>query len=154
MAGYDSSILAKNLTRLLEEHNISQREIARILSVSSSTVSSWCTGVKLPRMNKVQALADYFGVSLSELVEERPSAKIEEYDRLVRAFREGAFSKCDEAQFPELPGLIDGDKIEKVPAYRVQFAFSKLNEEGRAKAAERMEELAEIPKYQRKSDAE
>lgn len=70
---YDTQIFAKNLSRLLESHHISQRDIAKILSVSSSTVSSWCTGRKIPRMDKIERLASYFGVLKSDLIEEKPT---------------------------------------------------------------------------------
>lgn len=73
MDRYDTQIFAKNLSRLLESHHISQRDIAKILSVSSSTVSSWCTGQKIPRMDKIERLASYFGVLKSDLIEEKPT---------------------------------------------------------------------------------
>lgn len=73
MERYDTQIFAKNLSRLLELNHISQREIAKILSVSSSTVSSWCTGQKIPRMDKIERLASFFGVSKSDLIEGKPT---------------------------------------------------------------------------------
>lgn len=73
MERYDTQIFAKNLSGLLEANHISQRDIAKILSVSSSTVSSWCTGQKIPRMDKIERLASYFGVLKSDLIEEKPT---------------------------------------------------------------------------------
>ena len=45
------------------------------LHLSSSTVSNWCTGLKLPRMDKVQKLADYFRINKSDLIEEKDDSK-------------------------------------------------------------------------------
>lgn len=45
-----------------------QTDIATFLNVSQATVSEWLKGKKLPRMDKVQRLADLFGVTLDDLV--------------------------------------------------------------------------------------
>lgn len=64
-------IFSKNLDRLLTEYNKSQREVADAISVSPQTFNTWVKGVALPRMGKVQLLADYFHVPKSALLEER-----------------------------------------------------------------------------------
>ncbi|RHP85349.1 XRE family transcriptional regulator [Roseburia sp. AM59-24XD] len=51
-----------------------QMDLMRDLGLSSSTVSNWCTGSKLPRMDKVQMLADYFHILKSDLLEEKSPA--------------------------------------------------------------------------------
>lgn len=68
---YDNMVFAKNLNRLISQSEVTQSDIARLLGVSKSTVSSWCSGQKTPRMGKVQTLADYFGVMKSDLIEDR-----------------------------------------------------------------------------------
>ena len=45
-----------------------QMDLMRDLHLSSSTVSSWCTGHRLPRMDKIQLLADYFHIDRSNLI--------------------------------------------------------------------------------------
>lgn len=62
-------IFAKNLNEVMREKGKIQMDLMRDLSLSSSTVSSWCTGVKMPRMGKVQMLADYLCVPKSRLIE-------------------------------------------------------------------------------------
>lgn len=44
-------------------------EMAAIVGVSPPTFHNWLKGKKMPRMNNVQKLADYFGVKLSDLIE-------------------------------------------------------------------------------------
>lgn len=46
-------------------------DLMRDLDLSSATVSSWCNGKKLPRMGKIQMLADYFHIEKSDLLEEK-----------------------------------------------------------------------------------
>lgn len=45
--------------------------------------------------------------------------------------------------------IVAGMPLDK-PSFALLTAFSQLNEEGQAKAVERVEELTEIPKYQKK----
>lgn len=65
---YYKEIFAKNLKRLLVEKNKTQSDLVDDLNLSKSTVSSWATGVRLPRMDKVDMLANYLGVTRSELI--------------------------------------------------------------------------------------
>ena len=59
---------SKNLKYYMELFNKTQSDLVNDLKLSQSTVSNWCTGTKLPRMNKIQMLADYFGVDKSDLL--------------------------------------------------------------------------------------
>lgn len=64
-------IFSKNLRHYLTINNKTQSDLISDLALSSSTVSNWCTGQKMPRMNKVQMLADYFGIEKSDLIEDK-----------------------------------------------------------------------------------
>lgn len=70
-------IFAKNLKRYMELHEKNQMDLMKDLHLSSSTVSNWCTGLKLPRMDKVQLLADYFGINKSDLIEDKPETDVD-----------------------------------------------------------------------------
>ena len=63
-------IFSKNLKKLMDEKGVSRRDIAEILKISYFTVSDWVNGKKYPRMDKVELLANYFGVLKSDLIEE------------------------------------------------------------------------------------
>lgn len=60
--------IAESITRLLRQKNRTQLELAEFLGVTQATVSNWCTGVKMPRMDKIDAICSYFGVSRSHLM--------------------------------------------------------------------------------------
>lgn len=64
-------IFAKNLTSLLSSRNKTQKEVADAIGVSPQTFNTWCQGIALPRMGKVQKLADYFSISKSDLIDEK-----------------------------------------------------------------------------------
>lgn len=63
-------VFSSNLNRLLASSGKTQREVAETIKVLPSTFNTWCQGVALPRMGKVQLLADYFGVTKSALIDE------------------------------------------------------------------------------------
>lgn len=67
---YDKSIFARNLERLMRQYHEKQIDIARLLDVSKSTVSAYCKGAQMPRMDKLEKLALHFGVSRSDLIED------------------------------------------------------------------------------------
>lgn len=71
---YDRAIFASNLKRLMAENNERQVDIARLLGVSKATVSAYCSGIQMARMDKIEALSLHFGVSRAELIEEPGSA--------------------------------------------------------------------------------
>lgn len=64
-------IFSKNLNKYLSLSNKTQKEVADAIGVIPSTFNTWCQGIALPRMGKVQALADYFHINKSDLIDER-----------------------------------------------------------------------------------
>lgn len=72
-------IFAKNLKYYMDLNSKNQMDLINDLGLSSSTVSNWCTGLKLPRMDKVQMLADYFKINKSDLIEDKSSRPDDHY---------------------------------------------------------------------------
>lgn len=66
-------IFSHNLSRLLNEHHETQAELAEKMHVAPSSVSGWCTGTKMPRMDKVEWIASHFNVSRADLIEDHTS---------------------------------------------------------------------------------
>ena len=64
-------ILAKNLKRIMYAKGKTQADLQKDLGIKKSTISSWMTGNRLPRMNKIDMLCDYFGVQRSDLLEDK-----------------------------------------------------------------------------------
>ena len=65
------SIFSFNLKYQLSENNVPQIEVANKIGVSPQTFNTWVQGIAYPRMDKIQMLADYFGIRKSDLIEER-----------------------------------------------------------------------------------
>lgn len=65
------AVFQKNLLKYIHLSNKTQKEIADAIHVSPQTFNTWCQGIALPRMEKVQLLADYFSISKSDLIEDK-----------------------------------------------------------------------------------
>lgn len=63
--------IAKNLNKYLDLNHMSQADLARIMNVSTATTSNWCKGIKLPRMDKIDKICSIFGISRSDLMDEK-----------------------------------------------------------------------------------
>ena len=64
------SIFANNLNKYMRLKNVSRRDLSEALGYSYYTVTDWVNGKKYPRMDKVEQLANYFGIQKSDLIEE------------------------------------------------------------------------------------
>lgn len=71
MAVWSKEVFAKNLRRHMESKGITQKELAEIIGVSAPTMNDWLQAKKYPRIDKIEKLADYFGVLKSDLIEEK-----------------------------------------------------------------------------------
>lgn len=63
-------VFTKNFKRHLALSGMRQIDVANAIGVSAGTITDWKRGRSYPRMDKIQALADLFGIQKSDLVEE------------------------------------------------------------------------------------
>lgn len=81
MAEWSKETFAKNLKYYMEKKDINQKELAEIVGVSAPTVNNWIQAVKYPRIDKIDILADYFGILKSDLIEERTEEQRREKEK-------------------------------------------------------------------------
>lgn len=62
-------IIVDNLKKQLELNDKTQQDIANDLGFSKSTVNSWFTGYRVPRIDKIDLLCDYFGCTRSDILD-------------------------------------------------------------------------------------
>ena len=67
---YYKKIFSENLKYYMRKKGVAQIDIVIDLNFDKSAVSTWVNGTRLPRMDKVDTLAKYFGVKRSDLIEE------------------------------------------------------------------------------------
>lgn len=66
----NKEIFSRNLKRYIDKSGRTQKEIAEEIGVGQSTFTDWVKGRIYPRMDKVEKLANYFGIKKSDLVED------------------------------------------------------------------------------------
>ena len=66
----NQEIFSRNLKRYLDNSGKTQKEVAAAIYVSTGTFCDWMKGRAYPRMDKVQLLAEYFGIQKADLVED------------------------------------------------------------------------------------
>lgn len=64
-------VFSDNFKRLRKSKKMLQKDVAKALGVSSSIVSDWEKGIKMPRGATIQKIADFFGIPQNELFIER-----------------------------------------------------------------------------------
>lgn len=69
----EKQIVANNLQRLLDAKGKTQTDMAKDLNFPEMTVSNWMRAETYPRIDRLQQMADYFGVYRSDITEEKPS---------------------------------------------------------------------------------
>lgn len=71
MAEWSKEVFAKNLIRYMDLNNINQKELAEVVGVSAPTVNEWRKAKKFPRIDKIEIMANYFGILKSDLIEDK-----------------------------------------------------------------------------------
>lgn len=77
MALWSKEVFAKNLRKYMKGRGITQKELAGIIGVSAPTMNDWLQAKKYPRIDKIEKLADYFGILKSDLIEEKSEEHFE-----------------------------------------------------------------------------
>lgn len=62
---------AKNLSFYIDRSGKTKKELAEIVGVAPSTLNEWTKAKKYPRIDKIEILANYFGILKSDLIEEK-----------------------------------------------------------------------------------
>ena len=72
-------IFSRNLNYYMALNGKTQTDLINDLGLNKSAVSTWCNGTRLPRMDKVELLAQYFKVNRSDLIEDKSSSADSHY---------------------------------------------------------------------------
>ena len=81
----NKEIMAKNIKRYLEKKGITGKDLALAINVPPSTLYSWMQASAYPRIDKIEMMANYFGISKADLVEDAENVKNK---KLEEAFRD------------------------------------------------------------------
>lgn len=92
----NKEVFAQNLTYYVKRSGKDQKVLAEIVGVSPSTFNEWTKAKKYPRIDKIEILANYFGILKSDLIEEKvkntnspdPIELTEGEEMLLKLFRQ------------------------------------------------------------------
>lgn len=119
----NKEILSKNLKYYIEKSGKDRRQLAEIWNVPYSTLTGWVNAQKYPRIDKIEIMADYFGILKSDLIEDKLTEEKEKdndimSDIIVRM-------RMDKDFFSLVESLYDLDS-EKIKGVRQMLnAFTK-----------------------------
>lgn len=110
-------IFANNLKYYLSINELMQKDVANAIGVSHQLFSKWCNGGCIPRMDKIEKLATYFGISKSDLIDEK--------DLSDETTNDNVYFKVDNDLYVKRPS----DEEMKDPAFlRLYHYYKLLNE--------------------------
>ena len=101
----NKDIMAKNIKRLMDLKRKDRNEICKDLGIAYTTFTDWINAKTYPRIDKIEKMANYFGVTKADLVEE-PAQDVPSY--------------YDDPEVKEM-----AEFMHKNPEYRVLFDASK-----------------------------
>ena len=116
-------LFSQNLNFYLSLNGKVQKDLVNYMHVSSSTASNWCTGQKLPRMDKIQSIANWLGIEKSDLLENKLALPDTSY-KLDHELREFTIFLQDNPEYKKLFQMtqrINKDDIELVSKMLEKF---------------------------------
>ncbi len=67
----NKEIMSKNIQYYMDKHGKTRLEMCDALGVKYTTFTDWVKGNSYPRIDKIELMANYFGIEKSDLVEEK-----------------------------------------------------------------------------------
>lgn len=112
--------MAENLSFYVSKSGKTQKEISEDLGISRTILNEWINGRKYPRIDKIEMMANYFGILKSDLIEDK-------------AFRE----RPDDMAILAAQIMRDAELLEMIIKYR------KLSEKNKIAIIQMIDNLSE-----------
>lgn len=65
----NKKVMANNIKYYMELNNIDRKTLCQALGFKYTTLSDWLNAKTYPRIDKIEEMANYFGISKADLVE-------------------------------------------------------------------------------------
>lgn len=66
----NKEIMARNISKYMDKMGVDRNKLSSDLDIKYTTLTDWINGKTYPRIDKIELLANYFGISKSDLVED------------------------------------------------------------------------------------
>lgn len=71
----NKAVMAKNIKYYMELHNKTRNDMCDALGVKYTTFTDWVKGNAYPRIDKIELMANYFGITKADLIEDKSEVK-------------------------------------------------------------------------------
>ena len=85
--------LGENIKKYRQQKDMTQTQLASVFNVSEQAVSRWENGNTYPDISLLPAIADYFGISIDELMGMENYKDERETDKLIALVSDTATTK-------------------------------------------------------------
>lgn len=130
--------IGQRIYKLRSSLNLSQKEFADKLGVSQSSVNYWENGNREPKINQLKKLSERFNVPLHSLLDFPLPSNMTIWEN-----DEGEKMISAPINPDDLSMALNMDEGMRV----IYTNYNKLNDIGKGKAVERLNELTEIERY-------
>ena len=114
----NKAIMAANIKKFLELTGKTQKDVCKELGFKESTFSDWLNAKVYPRIDKIEILANYFGVKKADLVEDASkhqnielTSQETDFIKKYRALDERGKSNVDDTLEREYEYIINKSKV-------------------------------------------
>lgn len=122
----NKEIMAKNIKHYMSVLDVNATEICKDLGIKQNTFSDWVNAKTYPRIDKIEMMANYFGVSKADLVEApkqshfsgHPFVKIRKELNYERPVITGHFVSVNEREYVVLQKYREADDVGKEMVHR------------------------------------
>ena len=137
--------IGDNMRNIRKQKSMTLQQLADILGCSQQNISQYESGKRTPKLKTVQKIADALNVNVNDLLE-NPLDDSPVYK---------AYKNTDSLDSPLAKDFTNKKIVSQIDDWQqidieLIKTFKKLNEDGKTVAIERVEELAEIPRYTQK----
>lgn len=106
----NKQIMAQNIQYYMNKYEKSRQDMCEALGVKYTTFTDWVKGNAYPRIDKIELMANYFGISKADLVEERNSLTPKD-ERDIKKDLDAIMEKIEAGE--DSPLYYNGDEVDK-----------------------------------------
>lgn len=81
----NKKVMGFNIQRHLDKMGITRKDFAKAIGVPYSSLTDWINGKSYPRIDKIELMANYFGIQKSDLVEDSTIVRTNGQDEMYKS---------------------------------------------------------------------
>ena len=128
----NKQVMARNIQKYMDINGKTRQDMCNALGIKYTTLTDWIKGNTYPRIDKIELMANYFGISKSDLVEDNDTYPPQDPDA-------GSLQTQDQAERDLLVLYRNGDLSDAEKAEVVDLFRSTLDVYYKAKGIKKSE---------------